>query len=126
MPNKVFFQNCQGAPKLLSSLRCNSTSNKVNGLLETFDSFQLSVLKITTESLQCEKYYDEARVPISKTGSGSLKIDLSGTAYLGSRSELSRQLTSIAWENPTKKNDFINTVDNFGDTKMLQLTQHQI
>ena len=120
-------RSCLGAPKLVYSMRCNTSSTEINKVLEKFDHLQRTTFESILGSVTNAYLWEQACLPISKTGAGVQRsLNQFKAAYVGSLCQSANIVEQITGVNPTHEISFTDLVEEFSALGILHLTQQKI
>ena len=116
-----------GAPKLVYLLRSNTPSSESNKILEKFDHFKRTIFENILGSVININSWDQACLPISKTGAGVRRslnqFKAPCVASLYQSANIVEQITGVK---PTHESCFTDFVEEFSTLSFPHLTQQNI
>ena len=112
---------------MVYSLRCNSPSDESNEILRKFDSVQRSTFEGILGALLSDTSWDQACLPINKTGVGIRRsADQVQAAYVGSVFQSSVLVEKLTGHNPTEDISFANAVEELSEIATTYPSQRKI
>ena len=118
---------CLGAPKMVYSLRCNSPSDESSKILRKFDSVQRATFEGIRGVLLSNTSWDQACLPISKTGVGVRRsADQVQASYVGSVFHSSVLVEKLTGHNPTEAISFVKAVEELSEISTTYPSQSKV